>query len=83
MRGGLDQADHVGLQACRRLPITSSLIQGVPNSSRASFGGGDGLACTLRQPAVLGRTVTPSSRISDQKAGAGLAAGRSRGGARR
>ena len=47
-------------------PITSSLIQAVPNTSRAmcavvtaSF--------TEWQPAVLGSTRTPSSRISDQK----------------
>ena len=47
--------------------ITSSLIQGVPNNSRASFAVVTA-SRTLRQPAVFGSTVTPSSRISDQNA---------------
>ena len=47
--------------------ITSSLIQGVPNSSRASLAVVTA-SRTLRQPAVFGSTVTPSSRISDQNA---------------
>ena len=48
------------------LPITSSLIQSVPNSSRA--------ICAVviasrgvRQPAVLGITRTPSDLISSKK----------------
>ena len=47
--------------------ITSSLIQGVPNNSRASFAVVTA-SRTLRQPAVFGSTVTSSSRISDQNA---------------
>ena len=47
--------------------ITSSLIQGVENSSRASLAVVTA-SRTLRQPAVFGSTVTPSSRISDQNA---------------
>ena len=55
--------------------MTSSLIQSVPKTSRAicavvtaSF--------TVWQPAVFGRTRTPSSRISAQKRLTGRAAGR-------
>ena len=47
--------------------ITSSLIQLVPNNSRASFAVVTA-SRTLRQPAVFGSTVTSSSRISDQNA---------------
>src|ERR1700724_3815182 len=47
--------------------ITSSLIQEVANSSRASFAVVTA-SRTLRHPAVLGSTVTSSSRISDQNA---------------
>ena len=47
--------------------ITSSLIQLVANNSRASFAVVTA-SRTLRQPAVFGSTVTPSSRISDQNA---------------
>ena len=48
------------------LPITSSLIQGVPNSSRAIWAVVTA-SRTQWQPAVLGRTRTPSSRMIDQK----------------
>src|SRR5260370_16773619 len=47
--------------------ITSSLIQEVPNNSRASFAVVTA-SRTLRQPAVFGSTVTSSSRITDQNA---------------
>ena len=47
--------------------ITSSLIQGVANNSRASLAVVTA-SRTLRQPAVFGSTVTSSSRISDQNA---------------
>ena len=54
--------------------MTSSLIRGVPNSSRASFAVVTA-SRTLRQPAVFGSTVT--SEFADQRPEliAGLAAG--------
>src|ERR1700733_7702400 len=48
-------------------PITSSLIQVVPNTSRAICAVVSA-SLTLWQPAVLGSTRTPSSRTSDQNA---------------
>ena len=47
--------------------MTSSLIQFVPKTSRAMWAVVTA-SLTVWQPAVLGRTRQPSSRISDQKA---------------
>ena len=47
------------------LPITSSLIQLVPKTSRAIFAVVTA-SLTEWQPAVLGKMLVPSERISDQ-----------------
>ena len=47
------------------LPITSSLIQGVPNTSRAIWAVVTA-SCALWQPAVLGSTRTPRPWMIDQ-----------------
>ena len=48
----------------RSSPITSSLTQSVPNASRASLAVSTASEA-VAQPAVLGRTRTPSSSSSD------------------